>query len=144
MNTYLRPEGLVDQTCRKCETRPATVWMQVGMIDVFHGGAQPWCEICVLEAQLDAARDAATCIPEIEAKLALLRGEPPSTLLRIALDLTPAEAAVLSHLVSVDPEWGEPLKDIEDSVDDWKTVFATQRPYTAMRDLQAKWTTRKR
>lgn len=143
MNTYLRPEGLVDQTCRKCETRPATAWMQVGAIDVFHGGAQPWCDICVLEAQLGAAQDAAACIPEIEARLAALRGEAPSTLLRITLELTPAEAAVLSYLVSADPEWGDPLKDIEDSMDDPAALFAAQPPYKAMRDLRAKWKRRK-
>lgn len=56
--------------------------------------------------------------------------------MKLELDLTDEEMAVLCFLVNVDPEWGEPLKDIEDCYE----VFSDPKkdPYDAMRTLQGK------
>lgn len=53
---------------------------------------------------------------------------------RVELDLTPDEVAVLAFLVNVDPNWGDPLKDIKDGTCD----FARQTPYDALVALQQK------
>lgn len=68
MSTYLTPGGLVGQACRNCHERPAAVWFLVGPRDLIHGGAEPWCELCVVRAQLDNARALAAMIPRLEAR----------------------------------------------------------------------------
>lgn len=60
----------------------------------------------------------------------------------ITLTLTPAEEAVLSFLVNVDPKWGEPLKDIEDGYGQEDDPFEEQAPYAALKTLQDKWARR--
>lgn len=57
----------------------------------------------------------------------------------ITLDLTPAEAAVLSFLINVDPDWGEPPKDIEDGYGREDDPFEKQAPYAALEALKVKW-----
>jgi hypothetical protein len=57
------------------------------------------------------------------------------------LSLTPAEEAVLTFLVNVDPHFGEPLKDIEDGYDAEDNPFASQYPYDALESLKIQWDT---
>lgn len=67
-----------DTACAKCNKRPATDWWagDGGMIGAVHGCVAPWCKVCCLEEQLTYARNAAQRIPELEAELAALKGEP--------------------------------------------------------------------
>lgn len=70
---YLTEEGLRDKVCGNCKVRSATMWFQYGILDPIHGGCAPYCEICVLEAQLETARAYAEQIPELEGRLKALR-----------------------------------------------------------------------
>ena len=58
------------QRCQKCNSRPATDnWAPDGVMGYIHGAYARWCHRCVVEAQLDHARDAAKRIPALERKL---------------------------------------------------------------------------
>ena len=60
--------------CANCGQRPATqFWVgEGGMLAYTHGHYQSWCEPCVLQAQLDYARERAEAIPDLERQLAAL------------------------------------------------------------------------
>lgn len=67
------PLSLDGKLCSTCNTRPATCWWtDGGALALVHGMATPICERCALEAQLAHAREMATKIPELEARLAAL------------------------------------------------------------------------
>ena len=65
------PEGYV---CDRCHERPATgMWLGDGnVISAIHGAHWWWCERCMLEAQLENARERAAAIPDLERRLAEL------------------------------------------------------------------------
>lgn len=70
MNLFHKPTG----KCCKCGTRDATVWWTNGGIyAAVHGFGEPRCELCCVEAQLEEARKLTAKIPELEAKVKLLR-----------------------------------------------------------------------
>lgn len=61
-------------TCQKCGEREATqIWCDSGVFGWAHGMGQNWCEICVLETQLEHAKERAAAIPEMEKKLEELK-----------------------------------------------------------------------
>lgn len=62
--------------CQNCHEREATLWWagDAGWLAVTHGFAQPWCEACAVQAQLDQARDFAGQITSLEEKLAQITG----------------------------------------------------------------------
>lgn len=57
--------------CRHCHRRPATtMWVgSAGSLAFVHGLYEWWCQPCVLQAQLDHARDMAKKIPMLEREL---------------------------------------------------------------------------
>ena len=66
MSIMEKPEG----PCRRCNTRPATTWWSdEGMIAAVHGMYSASCERCVVERQLEHARELAAGIPKLEARL---------------------------------------------------------------------------
>ena len=79
MITYMTAVGLRGKTCTNCGKHPAWGWFQTGVIDFVHGGASPWCERCVVEAQLTHAREVVPRIEALEARLIELTAEklPP-------------------------------------------------------------------
>lgn len=57
--------------CENCGEREATrQWAEGGALAITHGFIQNWCAVCVLEAQIAYARNAASRLPELEAQLA--------------------------------------------------------------------------
>ena len=60
--------------CRNCGKRPGVLqWVgDGGALAYVHGGGAPWCERCVVEAQLAYAKVLAARIPELEQKLSAL------------------------------------------------------------------------
>lgn len=66
------PVGL---TCLNCKKRPASKWFSDNpSMAVRTGIASPWCERCVIEKQLEYAREHAAEIPKLEDKLLELDG----------------------------------------------------------------------
>lgn len=66
MSIMEKPEGL----CKRCNTRPATTWWSdEGTIAAVHGYYSATCERCVVERQLEHAREMAASIPKLEARL---------------------------------------------------------------------------
>ena len=61
--------------CENCGEREATSWWigHGSLMDFAHGAGEPWCEQCIVEAQLEYARMQAERIPELERKLAELK-----------------------------------------------------------------------
>ena len=57
--------------CDHCGERPATgMWVGDGnMFSAVHGARWWWCERCMLEAQLERARERAAAIPDLERRL---------------------------------------------------------------------------
>lgn len=57
--------------CQKCGQRQATqVWIgEGGTLAFVHGQYQLWCDLCVVQVQLEYARESAKRIPELEKKL---------------------------------------------------------------------------
>lgn len=84
MTTYERvdpdevTQALGAQTlfCSRCMKHPAThTWTgDGGALAAVHGLGAPWCEWCVLDAQLKHCREAADRIAGLEARLAELNG----------------------------------------------------------------------
>lgn len=66
----MQPTG----NCQQCGQRQATkIWVaDGGALALVHGGAQAWCEQCVLAAQIAYARAAADRLPALEQRLAKL------------------------------------------------------------------------
>ena len=66
-----RVAGPLTGTCERCGTRPASQWWvgEGGALAFVHGQYATWCERCCVEEQLRHARDAATHIEELEARL---------------------------------------------------------------------------
>jgi len=66
---------LPEQPCANCNKRVGTqLWLGVGgALAYTHGMHTYWCKICVLETQLEHARERAALIPELEAELAQLK-----------------------------------------------------------------------
>lgn len=66
------PESL--GICRNCGQREATIkWVgDGGSLGFVHGHWVPWCERCMVEAQLRYARERAADIPDLEARLETL------------------------------------------------------------------------
>jgi len=61
------------QYCARCRTREATT--TIGPVADWRF-SRPSCEVCVVEVQLEHARERAAAIPELEKQLAdLLAGE---------------------------------------------------------------------
>lgn len=61
-------------TCTNCHQRPATAWWSPeGVLGFVHGNRAAWCRVCVVETQLQHAREQAARIPELEAQLQQLR-----------------------------------------------------------------------
>lgn len=62
------PEG---QMCQNCRQLPATgMWLGDGnMMSAVHGAHWWWCEKCMVEVQLESAREKAKAIPELERRL---------------------------------------------------------------------------
>lgn len=62
--------------CVNCHQRPATMfWIgEEGLLAFSHGYHESWCELCVLRAQLDCAKERAEAIPELERELAAALG----------------------------------------------------------------------
>lgn len=59
-----------NRLCANCKKRPGTeTWGDA--LAVTHGWAAKWCVMCVLEAQLEHARERAAAIPELERRLAV-------------------------------------------------------------------------
>lgn len=61
------PTGL----CEKCGARPAKSWWMgdASFSDVNHGApVYAWCEVCMIDAQLEHCRTQAARIPELEAE----------------------------------------------------------------------------
>lgn len=60
-----------DRLCSKCGQRPATArWVgEGGGWALSHGAYTWWCDVCVIEAQLEHARGRAAAIPELERRL---------------------------------------------------------------------------
>lgn len=65
---------ILSDLCRNCEERPGLeTWVgDGGVMSYVHGGGEPWCKKCCIEAQLKHAREMATKIPELEAELQAL------------------------------------------------------------------------
>ena len=66
--------------CANCGTREGTLrWGDA--LALTHGGGAMWCEVCAITVQLRHARERAARIPEMEARLAFLRGaeSPPDS-----------------------------------------------------------------
>ena len=65
--------GEVTDMCRNCNERPATAWWrgEMSVMDVARNptAAQPWCERCIVVAQLKHARAQADRIPALELRL---------------------------------------------------------------------------
>jgi hypothetical protein len=63
--------------CPNCGKREATeIWNKNGSdLEVAHGMYQQWCEICVLEAQLDHAKKIRDGIPALVDRLFELRAK---------------------------------------------------------------------
>ncbi|HXJ92646.1 MAG TPA: hypothetical protein VMT20_07160 [Terriglobia bacterium] len=62
--------------CENCRVREATnrFGEDLSAIDWVHGNyGSPWCEVCILERQLEYARERAAEVPGLEAKLAQCR-----------------------------------------------------------------------
>lgn len=61
--------------CENCGEREATErWVgSGGTLALTHGMSEQWCEVCVLEKQLEHARERAEEIPKLEEKLERLR-----------------------------------------------------------------------
>ena len=60
--------------CQKCGNREGTeIWCEYGVLGWTHGMGQHWCEICVLEEQLEFARKAVERIPEMTKRLEELK-----------------------------------------------------------------------
>lgn len=56
--------------CRRCDKRPATHWWSdEGMIAAVHGMYSARCEHCIVEVQLEHAKEMAASIPKLEARL---------------------------------------------------------------------------
>lgn len=64
------PDG---KACSRCNTRPATMWWSdEGTVGIVRGYVSARCERCVVEVQLEHAREMAASIPKLEARLAVL------------------------------------------------------------------------
>jgi hypothetical protein len=66
MAWYDIPAGTI---CVECKTRPATKWMSEGAMAFVHGARSPWCELCLVRAQLKHAQERAAEIPALEAQV---------------------------------------------------------------------------
>lgn len=65
-------ESLVTGLCANCGERPGTeTWGDV--LAVMHGWTQKWCEVCVLEKQVEHDRERAAELPELERRLEEVR-----------------------------------------------------------------------
>lgn len=62
--------------CNNCDKREGTeLWVgEGGVLAHVHGFSRFWCKQCVVEAQLAHCRKSAEQIPELEAKLAAMKG----------------------------------------------------------------------
>jgi len=60
------PKG---RTCVVCKLRPATCFWSNGGMDAARGYAEPRCEVCVLEEQIENAEAAAAHLPTLRARL---------------------------------------------------------------------------
>jgi hypothetical protein len=72
MNEWRIPKGTL---CSKCGERLATQRFSehASAMSIAHGElGDPWCEHCIVSRQLEYARDRATAIPRLEARLAAL------------------------------------------------------------------------
>ncbi len=56
--------------CQKCGQRPGTECWCADTLALVHGMSAMWCKRCVLETQLEHARESAASIPELETALA--------------------------------------------------------------------------
>ena len=62
--------------CQNCGQRPGTeAWCAEGVIAAVHGLTSLWCKVCVLQAQLQHAREMVARIPELEAALKQAEGQ---------------------------------------------------------------------
>lgn len=60
--------------CAHCGERPATErWGDA--LALTHGGAQLWCKVCVLEAQIAHAEERAAALPELRKQLELVKNQ---------------------------------------------------------------------
>lgn len=62
-----------DDICTNCKSRRASVnWVGSGggVLDYVHGNYTRWCEFCAVTTQVAHCRDAASRLPELEARLA--------------------------------------------------------------------------
>lgn len=72
--SYKHKEKIICQHCGKREA--TTIWVaEGGVLAWTHGGGQDWCQVCVIEAQLEHARKMASKIPELEKELEELKGK---------------------------------------------------------------------
>jgi len=58
-------------TCDNCDKdRPTRMWLgSEGVMLMVHGGGAQWCEVCILTARLEHARERADAIPDLERDL---------------------------------------------------------------------------
>lgn len=63
--------------CENCHEREGwSTWIGDGsVLDLVHGFGAWWCELCIVTAQLKYARERASEIPTLEARLAELQVE---------------------------------------------------------------------
>ncbi len=59
--------------CPHCGKRPGTHDFAQDVTAFAHGWSEKWCEICVLEVQIEYARQAAGRLSDLESRLRLLR-----------------------------------------------------------------------
>ena len=73
----MRPLPKPSGTCSNCHERPATeFWVgEGGSLAYVHGQYESWCKPCVLQAQLDYAKERAGAIPDLERKLTIAHDE---------------------------------------------------------------------
>lgn len=71
-----RAPAALHPPCANCQQRLGTeIWAgDGGLMGYIHGAYAMWCEVCVVESQLEHARIVAATIPELEQKLLVLRG----------------------------------------------------------------------
>lgn len=57
--------------CENCNQREGTEkWVgDMGFLAITHGMYSMWCKLCVVSAQLEHAKEAASKIPELEKQL---------------------------------------------------------------------------
>lgn len=64
------------RVCPKCNEREGTIrWGDA--LAITHGGAQWWCLVCALQAQINHAEERAAALPELRERLAAALDSAP-------------------------------------------------------------------